>query len=170
MRDCLHLSPFVKDYFRKLLTRAKSADYKRPMAKDVRMHFRLDPVAREKLQRACELTGLDEPSAMRACIQAFIEHIEENGGIWLPLAIVPKSGAPPGKIPARRGQQTAGPVDAEAARGGSSASPRAPIHSVNEDAPIEIPPIVPAREKSGSPRMTRTRAALRKMTEREGGK
>ena len=61
------------------------------MGKDDRLHFRLDPEARKKLQRACELTGLDEPTALRACIQAFIEHIEQNGGIWLPLAIVPKA-------------------------------------------------------------------------------
>jgi hypothetical protein len=65
------------------------------MGKDIRLHFRLDPAARERLRKVCELTGLDEPTAMRACIQAFIEHVEEKGGIWLPLAIVPKDSTPP---------------------------------------------------------------------------
>lgn len=61
------------------------------MGKDERLHLRLDTEARKKLLRACELTGLDEATALRACVSAFIEYVEENGGIWLPLAILPKS-------------------------------------------------------------------------------
>lgn len=69
------------------------------MPKPERINFRISPADREKLKQVCELTGLDEPTALRACVVAFIEHVEEHGGIWLPLAILPKDQVPPKSQP-----------------------------------------------------------------------
>ena len=79
------------------------------MAKDDRMHFRLDPAARAKLKKACALTGLDEAGALRACIQAFTDYVDQHGGIFLPLAIVPQSKIP--KSFGAAGEQTNAPAD-----------------------------------------------------------
>jgi len=60
------------------------------MSKTEQLHFRLDGNARERLREACKLTGLDEASALRACITAFINHVEKTGEIRLPLCITEK--------------------------------------------------------------------------------
>lgn len=63
------------------------------MAKDARIHFRLREDLRERLLHVCKITGLDEPTIIRACIEAFIDHVESTGEIRLPLAVIPKSEA-----------------------------------------------------------------------------
>ena len=112
------------------------------MSKDTRLHFRLDNAAREKLREVCKLTGLDEATALRACIKAFIEYIEEHGEIRLPLAVVPKAKA---QIPAPSFPSTARPAPGE----GFSLS--------------EPPPAAAARRETpaAQPRITKTRSVLR---------
>ena len=133
------------------------------MSKPDRINFRLDPVARRRLQRACELTGLDEPTALRACIQAFVEHIEAEGGIWLPLAIVPQEKKKSGSFP------KAGHLQNVDVAGPSIASTTRPAHppqdppasgfSLNEDSPASATP--------SGPRLKSTRPGVRKILRKD---
>lgn len=123
------------------------------MPKDSRIHLRLDPTERDKLQKVCDFTGLDEPTALRACVNALIEYIETHGEIRLPLAVIPKSKA---------ATQPAAATDAPSAR--KRTGPTDNPHGLNEPPagyvePDQLPP--------SKQRMTRSRAALRTMTERE---
>jgi hypothetical protein len=44
----------------------------------------------ERLDKACDVTGLDTSTVVKACLTAFVEEVEATGEIRLPLAIVPK--------------------------------------------------------------------------------
>ena len=114
------------------------------------VNIRLRPDQEEAIDALCAADHeLDRSKLIRRAVDEYLDRIRA------------------GKPVARGGQRTAGPMDVEAARGGSGslASPFTPPHSVNEDEPVELKPAIPAREPS--PPMTRSRAVLRKMTQRE---
>ena len=56
--------------------------------KDVKFRVSLD--MKKRLEAVLEKVGLTESGLMRIGAEALIEHIEKNGEICLPLAIVPK--------------------------------------------------------------------------------
>jgi len=120
------------------------------MSKDHRLHFRLDDKARNRLKEACALTGLDEATALRACILAFVDYVEQTGEIRLPLAVVPKPKIATTKIPTPTFHVTAAPVPSRS--------------SLNEEPPAR--PVVP----TDAPRITKTRAKLKGMVARESKK
>lgn len=99
------------------------------MSKNQQLHFRLDESARERLREACKITGLDEATALRACILAFVNHVEKTGEIRLPLCITEKPSkhsqapsfhstdaavSPRFVTPAVNEEASAAPVDADA--------------------------------------------------------
>ncbi len=43
-----------------------------------------------RLESASDITGLDISTITKACIDAFCEEVEEQGGIWLPIKVIPK--------------------------------------------------------------------------------
>lgn len=43
-----------------------------------------------RLDSACRSTGLDQSTITKACIEAFCDTVEREGGIWLPLQVIPK--------------------------------------------------------------------------------
>lgn len=51
---------------------------------------RLDPQLLAAVERCCEQTGLEPGQFMREAFRAFVEEVETNGEIRLPLAITPK--------------------------------------------------------------------------------
>jgi hypothetical protein len=55
------------------------------------INLRMTPEQRDRFQRFCEKTGLDEPAALRALVDAFCEAVERDGGVFLPLKIVSKN-------------------------------------------------------------------------------
>lgn len=118
------------------------------MSKDHRLHFRLDDKARNRLKEACALTGLDEATALRACILAFVDYVEQTGEIRLPLAVVPKPKTTTVKIATPTFPSTAAPVPSRAS-------------SLNEEPPAR--PVVPV----AAPRITKTRAVLKRMVAKE---
>lgn len=54
------------------------------------INLRMTPEQRARFQRFCEQTGLDEPAALRALVDAFCEAVQRDGGVFLPLKIVSK--------------------------------------------------------------------------------
>lgn len=60
------------------------------MTKNTRITVRLPDSLRSELEEVCKLTGLDEPTVVRACLEAFVERVKNEGEIRLPLAIVSK--------------------------------------------------------------------------------
>lgn len=55
------------------------------------INLRMTPEQRDRFQRFCEETGLDEPAALRALVDAFCEAVQRDGGVFLPLKIVSKN-------------------------------------------------------------------------------
>ena len=50
--------------------------------------LRLTPAQRTRFAQFCADTGLDEPAALRALVDAFCEAVQRDGGVFLPLKIV----------------------------------------------------------------------------------
>ena len=126
------------------------------MSKDDRLHFRLDPVAREKLRKVCAVTGLDEPTALRACISAFIEYVEAHGEITLPLRVVPR---------AKEKAAIPTPTFPSTAR-----APHGATLSLNEE-PAKRDAVPPTRTNTpAQPDITKTRRGIRGMIAKEKGK
>ena len=112
-----------------------------------RINVRLTPELRRRLIAVCKATGLDEPTALRALVEAFCERVEHEGGVWLPLQVMPKAQGTP-KIPTPTFPITAAPVPSRAS-------------SLNEEPPAR--PVVPV----AAPRITKTRAVLKRMVAKE---
>lgn len=55
---------------------------------------RLGGPLQKRFDDACSLTGLSATSVVQAFAEAFCEQVEEQGGIWLPLKVVPKKSVP----------------------------------------------------------------------------
>jgi hypothetical protein len=113
--------------------------------KDTRITMRLTPELRKRLLAVCAKTGLDEPTAVRALIEGFCETVEQRGGIWLPLSVVPKS-------------PTGAPSFPSTAR-----APHDP-HSLNE--PAATPAAVAPRATAPAP-FSKTRSAIKDMVQKE---
>lgn len=60
------------------------------MTKNTRITVRLPDSLRSDLEEVCKLTGLDEPTVVRACLEAFVDTVRRKGEIRLPLAIISK--------------------------------------------------------------------------------
>lgn len=159
---------------KKMFARRETARYRScHMAKDTRIAFRASVELKERLQRASKQVKLGETALAEAAVEAAIDFIEKNGGIWFPLRVVPDpTSAPPGKGPAGGGQRTAGRTDARAASGGGPSTGSAPgsPHGVNEDAPSEITPALPARSKKSGPRPRSTRGGIARVVGSESKK
>jgi len=65
------------------------------MAKEPRINVRATESQKERLRRACEVTGLSETAIVMACVEAALVYIEAHGEVRLPLAVIPKSEAGP---------------------------------------------------------------------------
>jgi len=61
--------------------------------KEIRISVRITPQLKAELQKAVELTGIDESTLVRKCLEALLDHVETHGSITLPLSIGPKQGA-----------------------------------------------------------------------------
>ena len=61
------------------------------MGKEKRINVRAKGDSKERLAKACEVTGATEASLVMACVEALIDYIEAHGEITLPLVILPKS-------------------------------------------------------------------------------
>lgn len=120
------------------------------VAKKRTVQARIDEPLRSDFDWALEKTGMGETQFLEACIRAFIEYVRKHGGIWLPLQIEPKP--PPAAVP--KGQA---PIPMKGPTGRTEIDPPP---GLNEQ------PAIPVRESS-PPKVTRIRAALRKMTTEE---
>lgn len=70
---------------------------------------RLPEELSQRLEKACSQTRIDTSTVVRACIEAFCDEVEDKGGVWLPLRIVPKkSGMSEEQTPARPSAQAGG--------------------------------------------------------------
>jgi hypothetical protein len=144
------------------------------MAKDTRIAFRASAELKTRLQNASKKLKLGETALAEAAVEAAVQYIEENGGIWFPLRVVPDpDSAPPtgkgGKTPGHTGKPRQKSVHTAGGENRFTAS--LPTHAVNEDAPTEIEPLVPARGRQTSgPRARSARGAIQKLVNREGKK
>ena len=121
--------------------------------KEIRVNVRIAEELKGDVQRVLELTGVDESALVRACLESVVEYFDKHGEITLPLVVLPKS--------ALKKLEAAPLVAGARSRSGASV-PDSPStqFSVNEE-----PRVVS--------HLTKTRAALRKMSEKEkstGGK
>jgi hypothetical protein len=106
------------------------------MAKKKTAQARIDVDLRTDFDWALTETGLGETQFIEACIKALVEQVKAEGGIWLPLAIVPKR---KGKRPADLIQENSGKTDVTGAPGANlSTSSRL------------TPPTTPAAPERGS--------------------
>lgn len=65
--------------------------YMQPKKKRVtpQVSVRLGDELHARFDAACGKTRIDSSTVVRACLEAFCDEVEEKGGIWLPLRIVP---------------------------------------------------------------------------------
>jgi len=61
------------------------------MKKNSRITVRLPEALRSELEEVCKLTGLDEPTVIRACLEAFVDVVKKEKEIRLPLAIISRA-------------------------------------------------------------------------------
>ncbi|MDR3406341.1 MAG: hypothetical protein P4L99_27905 [Chthoniobacter sp.] len=136
------------------------------MGKDTRLQFRISEEKKKRFDECAKLVGLNATALGEAAVDALCDYIEENEEITLPLVVLPKS-AIEGKTPGNRATQLPGQVAPDVRTGSrSSASRPTPANSLNEDQPVALKPVKPSREPASKP-VTHTRAALRKMVEKE---
>jgi hypothetical protein len=83
------------------------------VGKDTRIAFRASDELKERLQRAAKKVKLSETALAEAAVEATVQYIEEHGGIWLPLRVIP---APQGVA----GFPRAGEITTSAGAGGHS--------------------------------------------------
>ena len=131
------------------------------------IHVRVDDDLRSAFDEALNVTGLGETQFVKAAIKAFVDYVQENGEVTVPLAILPKSKA---KRPKKEDDfPSAGESKNADVAGVSTVSTqqsRPPDNtsgfSLNEDSPDY--------RKSSVPRAKGSRAALKGMVEKEKGK
>ena len=122
------------------------------MSKDTRIQFRVSDAQKIRFGNCAAKVKLNETALGAAAVDALCDYIESHGEITLPLAVIPES-----LLKKLRG----------------IASPNAPAIFTSTAAPVpsrsllnEEPPartVVPA----DAPRITKTRAVLKKMVQRE---
>jgi hypothetical protein len=59
------------------------------MGKDTRIAFRASIEMKDRLAKACKKLKIGETALAEAAVEAAIEYVEEHGGIWFPLRVVP---------------------------------------------------------------------------------
>lgn len=128
------------------------------MAKDTRIAFRASADLKRRLQRASKKLKLGETALAEAAVEAAVEYIEQHGGIWFPLRVVPdpaqkKTPELPEPAITLTGIHAPDVVTA-------NPSPSSARFSVNEDAPQ------PSKQKPFGPRARSTRAGIKKLVER----
>jgi hypothetical protein len=62
-----------------------------PMPRERRINVRAKADLKDRLRRACELTGTNESSLVAACVKSLLDYVESHGEITLPIMVVPKS-------------------------------------------------------------------------------
>lgn len=55
--------------------------------KETRLSVRIPPALKDRLSKAAQTTGIDEPAIVRQCLEAFCAHVEMHGRISLPLHV-----------------------------------------------------------------------------------
>ena len=63
--------------------------------KETRLSVRILPVLKDRLTKAAQTTGIDEPAIVRQCLEAFCSHVEIYGRISLPLHVGAQPPSPP---------------------------------------------------------------------------
>jgi uncharacterized protein (DUF1778 family) len=63
------------------------------MPRERRINVRAKGDLKDRLRRACEITGASESSLVAACVEALVNYVESHGEITLPVVVVPKSAA-----------------------------------------------------------------------------
>jgi hypothetical protein len=61
------------------------------MSRERRINVRAKGDLKDRLRRACEITGASESSLVGACVEALVNYVESHGEITLPIMVVPKS-------------------------------------------------------------------------------
>ncbi len=61
------------------------------MNKEPRVSVRVSKDLKKRLEQVSGKTGIDEATLVRNCLEALINHIETEGEITFPLAVLPKS-------------------------------------------------------------------------------
>jgi hypothetical protein len=61
------------------------------MPRERRINVRAKGDLKDRLRRACEVTGVSESSLIAACVEALVNYVESHGEITLPIVVVPKS-------------------------------------------------------------------------------
>ena len=85
------------------------------------INVRLDNELKAKFEATCEQVRIEPATVIRACIEAFVEEVQEKGEIRMPLAIVPKSSV---KKNEPETSSTAGPARGGPIRYLASTAPR----------------------------------------------
>ena len=124
------------------------------MSKDVEIKARVTRAQKETLQALADERGEGLSIILREAVREYLARRR------------------PGEKAAPARQRRGGPVAVAAAepKGEPSAFPQDSSYTLNEDAPSEIQPIIPARAPAAPRPITKARAALREMGRREKGK
>ena len=123
------------------------------MSKDTRIQFRVSDTQKIRFGNCAAKVKLNETALGAAAVDALCDYIELHGEITLPLAVIPESllkklrGIASPNAPAIF-TSTAAPVPSRAS-------------SLNEEPPAR--PVVPV----AAPRITKTRAVLKRMVAKE---
>lgn len=107
---------------------------------ETRWTVRIRTSVAERFIAACKKCGYSEPDALRALAEAFANRVEKDGGVWIPISVLPP--------PSNPFPSTATPA-------------RQSIASLNE--PLTDPAVPHSDAAPETPRLTKTRAALRKV-------
>jgi hypothetical protein len=133
------------------------------MAKDTRIAFRASAELKTRLQNASKKLKLGETALAEAAVEAAVQYIEQNGGIWFPLRVVPDPDCAP-QIPV--GDKTLGHAGKYRQKNVPNAGGENRFTAslpTPEDAPKEIPPLIPARGKrAAGPRARSVRVPVQK--------
>ena len=62
-----------------------------PMPRERRINVRAKGDLKDRLRRACQITGASESSLVAACVESLVNYVESYGELTLPLAVVPKN-------------------------------------------------------------------------------
>lgn len=63
--------------------------------KEIRVSVRISPALKKRLNDAVERSGVEEPTIIRQCVEAFCAHVEMHGRITFPLTIGGQCASPP---------------------------------------------------------------------------
>ena len=61
------------------------------MPRERRINVRAKGDLKDRLRRACQITGASESSLVASCVESLVNYVETHGEITLPIVVVPKS-------------------------------------------------------------------------------